>query len=300
MKTRALLAMMAGVALAAPSSGAGTVASDCASIRTAVSAGLNWQEAGKGLEFVAMEPGADVLSDLVLLRFDMRWFRARPFDIRDIAARNQSKGYYAAPLFALRELQRVLPQAALLASGGMTRSFSEPQPAGFLKIDGVTRNRLAPKDGILDGVVCIDGEGRASILSEVADGRRRSPASAELCASGFQAGPVLVADGMPTATEHGHNGARVVFATTGGSVALVAFSTKATTAAIGCALTAPGLGIGTAIRLQGDQLGGAILGPAFRDVVGPKVLGNVDATVASALVIEARRQGGGASLKNLK
>jgi len=287
MKTCSLPLLLSALLAGAP---AQSENADCEAVRRSTAAGMKWSTVARGIEVARMAPNAEALDDLLLIRFDTRLFRARPYDLRNIAVSSQSKGFYSAPLFALIELQGVLPQATLVLSGGMTRSYSEPIPAGFLKIEGRTLVAVAPKDKRLNGVLCIDRDGKASIQSEQVEGTRRAPREVEHCFSGIQAGPMLVAGGQAEpGLNKTHTAARLAFGTIGQNTALVAFSNSASKAALSCALTSEGAAVDAAIGLQGDRLGGAVLGPVFSSASVPRVWGSVDATIASALVIEARR-----------
>ncbi|HEX7441547.1 MAG TPA: phosphodiester glycosidase family protein [Caldimonas sp.] len=260
---------------------------NCDAIRAPVDRTLVWNPLAPGLEFARVDIKSEFLQDLTLIRYANAAYQARPFDLRDVVSASQSKGYYAPPLFSVKELQRSLRQATLIASAGMSKSYSEPLPAGLLRIDGNTRAPLAPKDKILDGVVCLAQDGRMSILSEIETGFRRSPANVDRCYAGFQAGPVLVADGVPTAQDHKLKTSRV-FLGLAAENTVIGFSALATTAALGCVMTSPKLAIANAINLQGDTLGGIGLGAPFSSVAPAIGLGNTDATIASALVVESR------------
>jgi hypothetical protein len=261
---------------------------DCEALRARVDRSLAWKPLAPGLEFAQVDVKSEFLQDLTLIRYANGAYRARPFDLRDVLRASQSNGYYAPPLFSVKELQRSLRQATLIASAGMSKSYSEPLPAGLLRIDGNTRSPVAPKDKILDGVVCFEQDGKMSILSEIESGFRRAPSNVDACYAGFQAGPVLVADGIPTAQEHKLKTSRVFLGLAAGENTVIGFSALATTAALGCVMTAPKLAVANAISLQGDTLGGIGLGAPF-DSVAPGIgLGNTDATIASVLVVESR------------
>jgi hypothetical protein len=266
-----------------------TTVSDCASTRELVDRRLVWKSVAEGLEFGHADLDSTYLRDLTVLRFRRDVYKIRAFDLRDVVSANQSNGYYAPPLYSIGELQHSLRNAVLIASAGLTKSYSEPVPAGFLRIDGTTRAPVAPRDRTIDGVVCVRSRGHVSILSEIESGSRRAPKNVEQCVSGFQAGPVLVDEGIPTSIMHKLNTGRVVFGLSNDESMMIGYSSRSTTAALGCALTGQRIAIRTAINLQGDSLGGVALGPVFQGAIPVQALGTTEATVASALVVEARQ-----------
>lgn len=278
----------AAVATLASRSLLAATGADCDAIRASVDRALVWNPLAPGLEFARVDVKSEFLQDLTLIRYANGAYQARPFDLRDVVSASQSNGYYAPPLFSVKELRRSLRQATLIASAGMSKSYSEPLPAGLLRIDGNTRTPVAPKDKILDGVVCLAQDGRMSIVSEIESGSRRAPSNVDRCYAGFQAGPVLVADGIPTAQEHKLKTSRVFLGLAAGENTVIGFSALATTAALGCVMTSPKLAVANAINLQGDTLGGIGLGAPFASVAPEIGLGNTDATIASVLVVEAR------------
>jgi hypothetical protein len=279
--------MLFGAATASIATAASLVP-DCDVIRSTIDERLTWKAAAPGLEYAHVDFKSAFLRDLTLVRYANDVYRARAFDMRDIVAANRSRGYYAPPLYSIGELLRNLRQAALVASAGLTRSYSEPVPAGFLRVDGTTRSPVAPNDKIIDGVACFAQDGRVSILSDMGSGVRRAPKDVRSCHSGFQAGPVLVANGVPTSTEHKLIVARVFLGLPSGDSTIIGFSTQSSTAALGCAAASRKVGIVDAIGMQGDSLGGAGLGTSLASVAAQPQLGNTDATIASALIVEPR------------
>jgi len=182
--------------------------------------------------------------------------------------------------------------AVAISSAGLTKSYSEPVPAGFLLIDMRTANDVAAKDPIIDGVVCISRQGTLSILSDSSSGARRAAKHVDSCTSGFQAGPVRIERSIAVTSEHKLNVTRVALAVASDRKTSLVSSSRATTAALACALTSRLIGSSAAISLQGDSLGGVALGPLFDKADISIRLGNVDATVASAFVVEARSRYG--------
>jgi len=288
MSTRAIAS---AIGMACAALGTAHAAADppgCSAIRSAVDRSLAWRAVSSGLELARIDIKSEHIDNLTLVRYSSVAYRTRPFDLRDIAALNQRNGFYAPPLFSIKEMQRNFRQATLIASAGLTRSYSEPLPAGFLRIDGMTRAPVAPRDRILDGVVCIAENGRVTILSELDAGSRRAPRNVDGCYAGFQAGPVLVADGAVAAHEHALKTARVTLGIGSPDSVVIAYSGSATTAAIGCGITSSRIGVNHAIGLQGDTLGGVALGANLAPDGTGSALGNTEATIASVLIVEPR------------
>lgn len=268
--------------------------SGCEAIHAAMGTTLPWRQAAPGMEVVQFAFNSNYLRDLTIVKYSNASFRMRSFDLRDIGAINRHRGYYSPPQFSIRELRRTVAPSALIASAGMTKSYSEPIPAGFLRIAGETRSSPAPKDPTLDGVVCLSDGVAPAILSEVVAGHRRATSSVGRCRSGFQAGPVLLAQGERTVFEHRLKTERVVFGLDATGSSYLASSTGATTAAMACALSSSALHMADAIALQGDSLSGIDFGTSFEHLLSSTEFGNIDATVASALIVEPRMHGSSA------
>jgi hypothetical protein len=69
---------------------------------------------------------------------------------------------------------------------------------------------------------------------------------------------------------------------------VIGYSQSATLASLSCALSSRTLGLNSAIGLQGYTLGGISFGEPFQKV-SPKAIGNLDALIASALIVESRQ-----------
>lgn len=291
-------AAVALLLLASASAWSGESISGCDAIHASLGKTLRWRQAAPGMDVAQFAFGSDTLRDLTIVRVSNSTYRIRSFDLRDIGAINRHRGYYAPPQYSIRELRRTVAPSALIASAGMTKSYSEPIPAGFLRVAGETRSSPATKDATLDGVVCLADGGVPAILSEVVAGHRRAPGSVGRCRSGFQAGPVLLAHGDRTVSEHHLKTERVVFGLDAAGSSYLASSSGATTAALACALSSPALHVSDAIALQGDSLSGIDFGTSFGRLLPSTEFGNIDATVASALIVEPRlRAPGTAALK---
>jgi hypothetical protein len=281
-------AAVALLLLASASAWSGESIAGCEAIQASLGKALRWRQAAPGMDVAQVAFGSDTLRDLTIVRVSNSAYRFRSFDLRDIGAINRRRGYYSPPQFSIRELRRTVASSALIASAGMTKSYSEPIPAGFLRVAGETRSSPATKDATLDGVVCLSDGVAPAILSEVVAGHRRAPGSVGHCRSGFQAGPVLVAHGERTVSDHHLKTERVVFGLDAAGSSYLASSSGATTAALACALSSPALQVSDAIALQGDSLSGIDFGASFTRLLSSTEFGNIDATVASALIVEPR------------
>lgn len=67
---------------------------------------------------------------------------------------------------------------------------------------------------------------------------------------------------------------------------LVGYAESASTHALACVLSHPAMHTSSAIALQGDVLGGVILGGQVGKALGKQALGATDQTIASALVFD--------------
>ena len=254
----------------------------CGAVRDKLDQSLTWNDIGPGIRFAKVGIGQDGLSTVTLIRYSVAMYRTRPFAMKQLADMHRTAQVYSPPSYSLAELRQFVPGAALLASAGTTKSFSDPVPAGWLRTLGRNLEALAPKDRTLDGVVCLVADGKVSILG-VAEAARRL----DYCEAGFQAGPLLVLQGKPTGSEFKGSLSRVIIGITGGDV-LLGYSPSASTALLGCALTAPKVGVVDAINLQGHTMGGISLSDGLSKAVSNERLGNVDALIASAIIVEPR------------
>jgi len=287
MKLRAAWFVLQASALCAAMA-APVQAVDCTLVQSTVQSTLKWEAFGPGLHAARVAVATEQLRELTLVRLSNERYVIRLYDMRDVFDMSRSNGYYAPPFYSIRELQQNMPRSILVASGGKTRSRSEPIPAGLLRIDGSTKAPFAPGDADRNGVLCA-ARGKPFAILPVPD-KDDAPAPGELkaCHNGLQAGRILVAQGQPTVAEHRSKNVRVVLGFDRSDNIVLAFSPSATNAAMGCALTGEKLGIDSAIALQGESLGGVGLGTQLADLA-PQGLGTLDATIASALIIEQRK-----------
>lgn len=245
-----------------------------------------WETLAPGVTGTTIKFKGPPIRDLSLLRFDAGRFEFRVFDMRDLVARNQARGVFTPPLYSIEELSTAVAPAVAILTAGFTKSLTAPIPAGYLKVQGREKVRVAPNEAILDGVVCLARDG-LSILSTIADSRRRAPEVIDGCIEGFQAGPVLLSETRPLVNSHMLETARVIIGVGADKTVLIGYSSSATTAALACALASSQLGLTDAINLQGAGLGGIALG---RELL-LKRFGNVESTVASAMIVQRRSSG---------
>jgi hypothetical protein len=274
-----VLSLVAAQALATPS--------DCSALSSLEPP--KWLQASDGIETILIPTFANPhIRDLILLRIDPAKYRFRVIDMRILAKRRQEQGNYAPPLYSLSELRGLMPNATIVSSAGFTRSLTNPDPAGYLKAAGLERAPVARRDRILDGVVCFSDVGAPSILSAVDEGGRKASVPLGQCAEGFQAGPVVVARTKAEIGAHQQVASRVVLGVDTQARLILGYSSMATTAALGCVLSAKDLQIEEAINVQGDEIGGLAFGRSISGALAVQQFGNTDSTVASALVIEPR------------
>lgn len=133
----------------------------------------------------------------------------------------------------------------------------------------------------MDGLVCIERNGNLDIQSRLIDDARRAPESADNCKDAVQAGPVLVFDGQSQIKSKQLLTARIALGIDSDRRLVLAYSKKASTYTLACALAIPGLKIQRAIALQGDVYGGIAFSDELRGQV--RSLGASDQVVASAL-----------------
>jgi hypothetical protein len=229
--------------------------------------------------------------ELQLLRLAPTRWSTRLVDMRQLRQMNATRGSYTSPTYTLTELAQ-LTDADILASAGMTDSLNAPVPVGLLKTDGVVRNKGNAASRILDGILCVPAQGSVRLLSEVTPAGRRIPQNwksvTESCRQAVQAGPMLVDKAQPLIASRGRLSISRVFAAVDRQGRLViGYSPSATTFDLACALSAPSLDIEQAIALQGDELGGVLIGTKAQR--SPGTWGEDSATLASALVLKRRR-----------
>lgn len=280
MKPALAIGLFLAASVAGPASGALPVRCDAA--RDHLDRALVWKDVANGISYARVDTGKPDLGIISLVRFSTRIYRTRPFEMKQLDDLHATKQIFSPPSYSLFELRRFVPGAVLVSSAGSTRSYSDPIPVGWLKISGRIRSPLAAKDKILNGAVCMRS-GTAAILQAAGN-----PRDFERCESGFQAGPLLLFGGQPTGTEFEGSLSRVFMAVADGSV-LIGHASKAETGVLGCALSAPKIGAEAAINLQGYTLGGISLSPGIAQAVRVDRLGNIDALLATALVVENRR-----------
>lgn len=226
------------------------------------------------------------IAGLVVFRLGRGMWRPRIVDMRDLRDMRARTGQYGSPQYTMAELsQHVLPDA-IIASGGLTQSLANPTPAGRLVIDSIERAPAFRKSEVLDGHYCVGGPMDSTIQSEIVKGALRVPERAEGCRDAVQAGPVLVYEGNSQPKANMLKTARVFVGLDDQQRLLVGFAESASTHALACVLTHPEMHTTAAIALQGDVLGGVVLGGQVAKALGKQALGTTDQTIASALVFD--------------
>ncbi len=246
----------------------------------------NWKEAFPGIDTASLKLASPNIRDMTLLRIDPTKYRFRVFDMRDLAKRKQAQGSYTPPLYSLAELRGLIPNATIVSSAGFTRSLTNPDPAGYVKVNGLERAPVARRDRVLDGVVCFSAVGAPSIESADDKEGRKASAPPGKCVDGFQAGPVVLAQSQVVIDSHQKQASRVVVGVDTGGRLILGYSSMATTAALGCVLSATQLKVTDAINVQGDEIGGISVAPSVSGILPVGQFGSVDSTIASALVVQ--------------
>ena len=234
-----------------------------------------------GLEVWSFESVEEQLQGLTLVRLDGRLWIPKLVDLRGHSAALSKLQRYAPPAYSLDEILELQPDSAISISAGFTQTLNSPVPAGLLQINGVEHAPGYPKSRIMDGFVCIERNGSLDIQSRLVDGARRAPESADACRDAVQAGPVLVFDGQSQIKSKQLLTARTALGIDSDRRLVLAYSKKASTYTLACALAISGLKMQRAIALQGDVYGGIAFSGELKGQV--RSLGASDQVVASAL-----------------
>lgn len=240
-----------------------------------------------GIEIWKAAPGDAGIESLTLLRLNSHQWKPRVFDVREVSTLLAKRQQFQTPRYTVAEALTLQSGDTIVATAGFTQTLNAPVPAGLLVVNKVEHAPAFRLSRIMDGHVCIPTNGAIEVLSEVEKAARRVPANANRCRDAVQAGPVLVFDGESQITPKQLLTARVALAVDKQGRYLLAYSPKATTYALACALALPALGIRTAINLQGDAYGGIALSSGLAEKVGTQTLGSTGATVASLLIFSS-------------
>lgn len=258
---------------------------DCGSLKK----DFQWQPMSGGIHYMSITSPCNKIENATIFRYSTDEYKTSLFDMRDLPDLGYKHDYYAPPQYSLKELRLLMPAPSIISSAGLTKSLNLPLPAGFLKISGKVRSKIAPKDKIMKGVVCMGQNGTPSIINLDSEKNLESLENNKTCHSGFQTGPFVLIDGQHTATSSRMEISRIVYASNSNNDLLLAYISPSTINDVADLLLNPNIQARTAIALQSDYLGAINLAKEFHTKVGRILFGNNDTTVASALIIQKKK-----------
>jgi uncharacterized protein YigE (DUF2233 family) len=249
-----------------------------------VQADVQFQSVGPGIELATftVNPGARPTIELTVVRVDVRLARLVVVDLRHIGA-GSSAPVSSQLGYSLRELDRLRHPKAMI-NGGFTNSLVLPQPSGLVRVAGRVTNKLNAASTKQTAVLCIAHDGTVTIL-----GSRE--ASATHCYHALQAGPIVVeAPGINGihASATNQRFVRSLLGIDADGRALLIHSSTASLFDVAEALTgklSEGLTLRLVMNLDGDTDSGLLV---HRGNEGDVVLGNVDATIPTAIAVISR------------
>jgi uncharacterized protein YigE (DUF2233 family) len=191
----------------------------------------------------------------------------------------------AFPEFSLNEVMNKTG-AAIVSNAGSTTSFTLPQPAGLLQVNGRVLSLLATKSSQFNGVLCISRvqgatKTRISIL-QFSEWNRAQ------CTDAVQRGPILTADPHSIEDLGTVRSERTVAAVDSDHrLLLLVTNGKASLSAIASFLysRSANLGIQFALNLDGSSSSGLLLRDISKGRPSETLAGNIDVLVASAILI---------------